>query len=70
MWQKYVFLCSLRKTITLMKDILYTIGDLFEATFEILEAAGNVPNVLIIIVGTAALAFCMKVVTTDKNICE
>ncbi len=53
-----------------MNNLLYTIGDLFEATFEILEAAGNVPNVLIVIVGTGALAFCMKVVTADKNICE
>ena len=53
-----------------MNDILYAIGDLFEATFELLEKAGNVPNVLIIIVGTGALAFCMKVVTTKKNICE
>ena len=53
-----------------MSNILYTIGDLFEATFELLEKAGNVPNVLIIIVGSGALAFCMKVVTTKKNICE
>ena len=53
-----------------MSSILYTIGDLFQATFKIMEKAGNIPNVIIIIVGVAALAYCMKVVTTDKNICE
>lgn len=53
-----------------MKDLLYSIGDLFEATFEILAQLGNLPNILLIILGTGALAFCMKVVTSEKNICE
>tara|TARA_B100000780_G_scaffold44883_1_gene27941 strand:- start:4290 stop:4454 length:165 start_codon:yes stop_codon:yes gene_type:complete len=53
-----------------MNNLLYAIGDLFEATFELLEKAGNAPNVLIVIVGVGALAFCMKLVTTEKNILE
>ena len=53
-----------------MNNILYAIGDLFETTFGILEKAGNFPNVIIVIVGGGALAFCMKIVTTDKNILE
>ena len=53
-----------------MNNILYAIGDLFETTFGILGKAGNFPNIVIVIVGAGALAFCMKVVTTKKNICE
>jgi len=53
-----------------MNNLLYAIGDLFEATFEIISKAGNVPNVILIILGAGALAFCMKLVTTEKNILE
>jgi len=53
-----------------MNDLLYSIGDLFEQSFEVLAALGNIPNVAFVILGTAAFAICMKVVTAEKNICE
>ncbi|MDA8894799.1 hypothetical protein N9I98_00360 [Flavobacteriales bacterium] len=53
-----------------MNDLLYTIGDLFEATFELLIKAGNMPNLLLSLLGVSILAFCMKLVTTEKNILE
>tara|TARA_B100000780_G_C21110521_1_gene448749 strand:- start:552 stop:716 length:165 start_codon:yes stop_codon:yes gene_type:complete len=53
-----------------MNNLVYAIGDLFQVTFELISKAGNLPNVLIILVGIGALAFCMKIVTTDKNILE
>jgi len=53
-----------------MNDLLYSIGDLFEATFEILAVAGNIPNILFALLGAVALSFCMKVVTSEENICE
>ena len=53
-----------------MNDLLYGIGDLFEATFEILALLGNVPNIALCLIGAAALYFCGKVAVTEKNICE
>jgi hypothetical protein len=53
-----------------MSDLLYTIGDLFEATFEIMTQLGHLPNIILCVVGTAALYFCGKVAVTEKNICE
>jgi hypothetical protein len=53
-----------------MNDLLYSIGDLFEQSFEVLATLGNIPNVAFIILCAGALAFCMKVVTTEENICE
>tara|TARA_B110000977_G_scaffold200630_1_gene291888 strand:+ start:1212 stop:1376 length:165 start_codon:yes stop_codon:yes gene_type:complete len=53
-----------------MGNLLYTIGDLFEATFQLLIKAGNLPNIVLSILGISILAFCMKLVTTEKNILE
>lgn len=53
-----------------MNNLVYAIGDFFEATFEIISASGNMPNILLSLIGAGALAFCMKVVTAEKNICE
>lgn len=53
-----------------MNDFVYGIGDLFEATFEYLAMAGNMPNVVLCLIGAGALYFCGKVSVTEKNICE
>jgi len=53
-----------------MNDLLYGIGDLFEATFEILAQLGHLPNIALCIMGAGALYFCGKVAVTEKNICE
>jgi len=53
-----------------MNDFIYGIGDLFEATFEILACAGNMPNLILGIIGAGALFYCGKVSVTEKNICE
>lgn len=59
-----------KKTIKDMNNLVYAIGDFFEATFVLISASGNMPNILLALVGAGALAFCMKVVTAEKNICE
>lgn len=53
-----------------MNDFIYAIGDLFEASFQILASAGNLPNLILAIVGTGALYFCGKVSVAEKNILE
>ena len=53
-----------------MNDFIYTIGDLFEASFEILVLAGNLPNLLLGIVGAGALYYCGKISVAKKNIIE
>ena len=53
-----------------MNDFIYGIGDLFEFSFEILASAGNIPNVILGIIGTGALYFCGKISVTEKNILE
>ena len=53
-----------------MNDFIYGIGDLFEATFEILASAGNMPNLILSLIGAGALFFCGKVAVAEKNICE
>jgi len=63
-------LSALRKTIYDMNDFIYGIGDLFEATFEILACAGNMPNLILGIIGAGALFYCGKVSVAEKNICE
>ena len=57
-----------KKTKLNMNDFIYTIGDLFEASFEILVLAGNLPNLLLGIVGAGALYFCGKISVAEKNI--
>ena len=53
-----------------MNDFIYVIGDLFESSFEILALAGNLPNLVLGIVGAGALYFCGKISVADKNIIE
>ena len=53
-----------------MNDFIYAIGDLFESSFEILASAGNIPNLILGIVGVAALYFCGKISVAEKNIIE
>ena len=53
-----------------MNDFIYAIADLFEASFEILASAGNLPNLILGIVGTAALYYCGKISVAEKNILE
>ena len=53
-----------------MNDFIYAIGDLFEASFEILTSVGNLPNLILGIVGTAALYYCGKISVAEKNIIE
>jgi len=53
-----------------MNDFIYGIGDLFEASFEIISMVGNMPNLILGVIGAAALYFCGKVSVSEKNICE
>ena len=53
-----------------MNDFIYAIGDLFEDSFEILALAGNLPNIVIGIVGVGALYYCGKISVAEKNIIE
>ena len=53
-----------------MNNFIYGIGDLFEASFEIISMVGNIPNLIFGIIGAGALYFCGKVSVTEKNICE
>ena len=53
-----------------MNDFIYAIGDLFEASFEILASAGNMPNLILGIIGAGALYFCGKISVTKENILE
>lgn len=53
-----------------MNDLVYGIGDLFEASFEYLALVGNMPNLLLCVIGAGALYFCGKVAVAEKNICE
>jgi len=53
-----------------MNDFIYAIGDLFEASFQILASAGNLPNLILAIVGSGALYFCGKISVAEKNIIE
>tara|TARA_B100001093_G_C26777385_1_gene992997 strand:+ start:344 stop:505 length:162 start_codon:yes stop_codon:yes gene_type:complete len=53
-----------------MKEIWYTIASIFESSFEILKGLGMLPNIILIIIGAFGLSFCMKIVTTKKNILE
>ena len=53
-----------------MADIWYTIGSIFESSFEILSSLGMLPNIALIIIGSIGLSFCMKIVTTEKNILQ
>ena len=59
-----------KKTNFDMNDFIYAIGDLFEASFEILASAGNLPNLILGIVGSAALYYCGKISVAEKNILE
>jgi hypothetical protein len=38
-----------------INELVYALGDLFYMTFELLEVAGNMPNVLFIVVGSIAI---------------
>ena len=53
-----------------MNDFIYAIGDLFEASFEILVSAGNLPNLILGIVGAGALYYCGKISVAERNILE
>ena len=53
-----------------MNDFIYAIADLFEASFEILASAGNLPNLILGLVGTGALYFCGKISVAENNIIE
>lgn len=53
-----------------MNDFIYAIGDLFESSFEILASVGNIPNLILGVVGAGALYFCGKISVTKKNILE
>lgn len=65
-----IFVCVKKTNYITMNDLIYGIGDLFEATFEILAAAGNMPNLLISLVGAGALFYCGKIAVSEKNIVE
>lgn len=53
-----------------MNDLLYFIGDMFEFSFQFLVLAGNIPNLILGLVGAGALYFCGKVSVAEKNILE
>lgn len=59
-----------KKTTYIMNDFIYGIGDLFEFSFEIIISAGNLPNLILGIIGAGALYFCGKISVTKKNILE
>ena len=53
-----------------MNDFIYATGDLFEVSFEILASAGNLPNLILGIIGSGALYYCGKISVAEKNILE
>ena len=53
-----------------MNDFIYLIGDLFEASFDILSYAGNFTNIILVIIGIVALYYCGKISVSKKNILE
>ena len=53
-----------------MNNFIYSIGDLFEASFEILASAGNLPNLILVIVGSGALYYCGRISVAENNILE
>ena len=59
-----------KKTNYSMNDFIYGIGDFFEFSFEILASAGNLPNLILGIIGAGALYFCGKISVSEKNILE
>ncbi|MBR9830849.1 DUF6341 family protein [Acidiluteibacter ferrifornacis] len=40
-------------------DLVYGLGDLLEATFEILPPLGNIPNIIFILIIFASLVYWM-----------
>ena len=52
-----------------MNELIYGIGELFELSFEILPVLGNLPNIVLSLIGAGALFFAGKVSVADKNIC-
>ena len=53
-----------------MNELRYGIGELFELSFEILPVLGNLPNIVLSLIGAGALFFSGKVAVAEKNICE
>ena len=53
-----------------MNELIYGIGELFELSFEILPVLGNLPNIVLSLIGAGALFFSGKVAVAEKNICE
>ncbi|MCI5057135.1 MAG: hypothetical protein MRY83_13565 [Flavobacteriales bacterium] len=39
-----------------INELVYAVGDLMYMTFELLEAGGNMPNVLFIVIGSILIA--------------
>ena len=52
-----------------MNELIYGIGELFELSFEILPVLGNLPNIVLSLIGAGALFFAGKVAIAEKNIC-
>ena len=40
-----------------MNELIYGIGELFELSFEILPVLGNLPNIVLSLIGAGALFF-------------
>jgi hypothetical protein len=63
-------LLALRKTIYDMNELICGLGELFTASFEILPMLGNLPNLVLGLIGAGALFYSGKVSVSEKNICE
>ncbi len=50
-----------------MNDFWYGLSDFFKATFEILPMLGNIPNVLLTIVGFVATGYWVGQMRKHKN---
>ena len=53
-----------------MNEIICGLGELFTASFEILPLLGNLPNLVLSLIGAGALFYAGKVSVAEKNICE
>ncbi|MCH1436550.1 hypothetical protein N9V23_02320 [Flavobacteriales bacterium] len=53
-----------------MNELICGLGELFTASFEILPVLGNLPNLVLGLIGAGALFFSGKVSVAEKNICE
>ncbi|MDG1849080.1 MAG: hypothetical protein P8I82_01115 [Flavobacteriales bacterium] len=53
-----------------MNELICGLGELFTVSFELLPTLGNLPNLVLGLIGAGALFFAGKVSVAEKNICE